>query len=139
MKKYLQSNRSYVLSKNSAIIAIGANGRENALVSPKKNTLKTGQTHPNKLSNLRLRTLTKEFLHPISHLALSKNSVNSVKSVKTLFSCLCRSPDRAPLVTVEDPSTKCVWTGLHFLPSVVCSYPSTTLRLRSNHSKSQLN
>ena len=31
----------------------------------------------------RPRTLTKEFLHSISHPALSKNGVNSVKSVKT--------------------------------------------------------
>ena len=33
--------------------------------------------------NLHSCTLTKEFLHSNSHLALSKNSVNSVKSVKT--------------------------------------------------------
>ena len=34
-----------------------------------------------------LRTLTKEFLHSNSHPALSKNSVNSVKSVKTPIEC----------------------------------------------------
>ena len=49
----------------------------------KKLSLTTGQTHPSLLTILHLSTLTNEFLHPNGHLALSKNSVNSVKSVKT--------------------------------------------------------
>ena len=34
------------------------------------------------------------------------------------------SPDHERLLTVEDPSTKCVWTGLQFLHQLCLSVPS---------------
>ncbi len=81
----LQGILQYALSKNTAIRANRANGSEKALFLQEK-YLEFGQTLPDILTNLQLRTLTNQFLHAKSQLALSINSVISVKSGKILFS-----------------------------------------------------